>query len=90
MSRDENLAAQNTIAEAVNSGKLEDLVKVVATDSVDHDPAPGQVPGPAGFQAMFAEIRAAFLTCTSMSSISSPRTTSWHSPTPSAEHTLVN
>ncbi|WP_030980720.1 ester cyclase [Streptomyces sp. NRRL S-1824] len=60
MSRDENLAAQNAIAEAVNSGNLEELVKVVATDSVDHDPAPGQVPGPAGYQAMFAEIRAAF------------------------------
>ena len=42
MSRDENLAAQNTIAEAVNRGKLEDLANVVATDSVDHDPAPGQ------------------------------------------------
>ncbi|WP_030924357.1 ester cyclase [Streptomyces sp. NRRL B-24720] len=60
MSRDENLAAQNAIAEAVNSGNLEDLVTVVAVDSVDHDPAAGQAPGPAGYQAMFAEIRSAF------------------------------
>ena len=57
--KDTNLAAQTAFGEAVNSGTLafDDLV---AADSVDHDPAPGQVPGPAGYRAMFAELRAAF------------------------------
>jgi predicted ester cyclase len=33
---------------------------VVATDCVDHDPGPGQVPGPDGYRALFTEMRQAF------------------------------
>ncbi|SDS35970.1 conserved hypothetical protein, steroid delta-isomerase-related [Friedmanniella luteola] len=57
--KDTNLAAQTAFGEAVNSGSLafDDLV---AAASVDHDPAPGQVPGPQGYRTMFAELRAAF------------------------------
>lgn len=54
-----NVAAQEAFGETVNSGKLE-FENLVALDSVDHDPAPGQVPGPDGYRAMFAELRAAF------------------------------
>lgn len=45
---------------AVNSGDLSDLDEVVAADSIDHDPAPGQGPGPQGFRDMFTEMRTAF------------------------------
>jgi len=59
MSTSDNIAAQQAFGEAVNSGSL-DFDLLVAPDSVDHDPAPGQVPGPAGYRALFAELRAAF------------------------------
>ena len=54
-----NLAAQEAFGEAVNSGSLafEDLV---ADGCVDHDPAPGQAPGPQGYRDMFNELRTAF------------------------------
>lgn len=54
-----NIAAQEAFGEAVNTGtlKFDDLV---AGDSVDHDPAPGQAPGPQGYRAMFTELRDAF------------------------------
>lgn len=55
-----NIAAQQAFGDAVNSGRLEALDDVVATESVDHDPAPGQVPGPQGYREMFAEMRTAF------------------------------
>ena len=59
MSTSDNIAAQQAFGEAVNSGSL-DFDLLVAPDSVDHDPAPGQVPGPAGYRTLFAELRAAF------------------------------
>jgi steroid delta-isomerase-like uncharacterized protein len=59
MSTSDNIAAQQAFGEAVNSGSL-DFDLLVAPDSVDHDPAPGQVPGPTGYRALFAELRAAF------------------------------
>lgn len=54
-----NIAVQEAFGEAINSGTLafDDLV---AADAVDHDPAPGQVPGPEGYRVMFAQLRAAF------------------------------
>lgn len=55
-----NIAAQEAFGEAVNSDQLEALDDLVAPDSVDHDPAPGQVPGPQGYRDMFAEMRTAF------------------------------
>lgn len=55
-----NIASQEAFGEAVNTGNLEALDQLVATDSVDHDPAPGQVPGPEGYKAFFGEMRTAF------------------------------
>lgn len=55
-----NLAAQEAFGEAINTGRLDALDELVAPDSVDHDPAPGQGPGPDGFKAFFAEMRTAF------------------------------
>lgn len=54
-----NIAAQEAFGEAVNTGTLafDDLV---AVDSVDHDPAPGQGPGPQGYRDMFTELCTAF------------------------------
>jgi len=60
MSREANVAAQQAFGSAVNNGTLDDIDQLVAADSVDHDPAPGQGPGPAGFKAMIAEMRTAF------------------------------
>jgi steroid delta-isomerase-like uncharacterized protein len=60
MGKQENIAAQTTFGEAVNSGKLEKIRDVVAPNSVDHDPAPDQVPGPEGFIHFFTGLREAF------------------------------
>ena len=57
---DSNIAAQEAFGAAVNSGDLAKLDDLVHADCVDHDPAPGQGPGPAGFRSMFAEMRTAF------------------------------
>ncbi|HEY0237845.1 MAG TPA: ester cyclase [Friedmanniella sp.] len=58
--RDTNLKAQTAFGDAANSGDFAAFADLVAPDSVDHDPAPGQVPGPQGYAAMFGELRAAF------------------------------
>ncbi len=60
MSREQNLKTQQAFGEAINTGKLDAMVNLVAEDSVDHDPAPGQVPGPQGYIAFFTEFRTAF------------------------------
>lgn len=60
VSQQENIAAQTAFGEAVNSGNLAALADVVAAGAVDHDPAPGQGPGPEGYQAMFGDLRRAF------------------------------
>lgn len=60
MSQQENIATQTAFGEAVNTGRLDALDALVAPDSVDHDPAPGQGPGPEGFKAMFTDLRRAF------------------------------
>ncbi len=60
MSKEQNLKTQTAFGEAINSGKLEAMVNLVAPGSVDHDPAPGQVPGPQGYIAFFTEFRSAF------------------------------
>ena len=60
MSKEQNAAALTKFAEAVNTGNYDLFNEVVAPDSVDHDPGPGQVPGPAGYRALFTEMRAAF------------------------------
>ena len=60
MSQQTNIAAQTAFAEAVVTGNLDALDEIVAPNSIDHDPAPGQAPGPDGFKTMFGELRAAF------------------------------
>ncbi|MFI5756275.1 ester cyclase [Streptomyces sp. NPDC051569] len=60
MSQESNIAAQAAFGSAVTGGDLDAFQEIVAPRSVDHDPAPGQVPGPQGYRDMFAEIRSAF------------------------------
>lgn len=55
-----NVAAQEAFREAVNSGNLDAFDDLVAADSVDHDPAPAQGPGPQGYRGMFTDLRTAF------------------------------
>jgi steroid delta-isomerase-like uncharacterized protein len=59
MSKESAQAALGKFAEAVNTGKFELFDEVVAPDSVDHDPADGQVPGPAGYRMFFSGLRTA-------------------------------
>ena len=58
MSKEANAAALGKFAEAVNTGNYGLFRDVVASDCVDHDPAPGQVPGPTDI-ALFLPICAA-------------------------------
>jgi len=60
MSKEANAAALGKFAEAVNTGNYELFRDVVASDCVEHDPAPGQVPGPDGYRSLFTEMRRAF------------------------------
>lgn len=60
MTREDNIAAQERFRAAVNSGDLDAFDALVAPAAVDHDPGPGQVPGPAGYRALFGELRTAF------------------------------
>ena len=60
MSKEINQAALGKFAEAVNSGNFDIFDQVVAPDCVDHDPAAGQVAGPAGYRMFFSGMRAAF------------------------------
>ena len=60
MSKEQNAAALTKFAEAVNTGNYDLFDDVVAPNSVDHDPGPGQAPGPKGYRALFTEMRGAF------------------------------
>lgn len=60
MSAQVNTAAQEHLAELINSGQIDRLDEVFAADVVDHDPAPDQGPGPDGFKAFFSSLRSAF------------------------------
>jgi steroid delta-isomerase-like uncharacterized protein len=60
MTKENNLAAQEKFGSAVNSGKLELLRDVIASDCVDHDPAPDQGAGPESYIRMFAAMRTSF------------------------------
>lgn len=60
MSRESNIAAQERFGAAVNTGDFQVFNDVVAPNAVDHDPAPGQAPGPEGYRQFFTELRAAF------------------------------
>ncbi len=60
MSREDNLAAQESLAANVNAGKIDEAVQSFAENAVDHDPAPGQPPGREGFNAFFTELTTGF------------------------------
>lgn len=60
MSREANIAAQERLAENVNKGDVDAAVQSFAEDAVDHDPAPDQGPGRAGFRTFFSALAAAF------------------------------
>src|SRR5262245_63893707 len=60
MSKESAQAALGKFAEAVNTGNFDLFDQVVAPNCIDHDPADGQVPGPAGYQMFFSGMRTAF------------------------------
>ncbi|MFD9094382.1 ester cyclase [Streptomyces collinus] len=60
MAQQTNIAAQTAFGEAVVTGNLDALDEIVAPGAIDHDPAPGQGPGPDGYKAMFGQLRGAF------------------------------
>jgi len=60
MSKEANIAILTKFATAVNTGNFDLFQEAVAVDNVDHDPAPGQVPGPEGYRMYFSALRAAF------------------------------
>jgi steroid delta-isomerase-like uncharacterized protein len=55
-----NIAAQQAFGEAVNTGNLDDFDDLVDPHNTDHDPAPGQQPGPEGYKTFFGQMRTAF------------------------------
>ncbi|UOE51640.1 ester cyclase [Mucilaginibacter sp. SMC90] len=60
MSKQSNIAAQQKFGEAVNSRNFKAFNDLVAADSIDHDPAPGQVAGPQGYIDFFTKLSSAF------------------------------
>lgn len=60
MSKEINATALQKFAEAVNTENWDLMKEAVAPDNVDHDPAPGQIPGPEGYINFFRQLRTAF------------------------------
>jgi steroid delta-isomerase-like uncharacterized protein len=60
MTMQDNLAAQQKFGSAVSTGELELLRDLIASDVVDHDPAPDQGAGPEGYIRMFSALRTSF------------------------------
>ena len=60
MSKDLNLEVTKKLGEAVSTGNLQALNDIFAANVVEHDPAPGQGAGPAGFIKFFTMMRTAF------------------------------
>ena len=60
MSKEQNIAAQEHLAESINAGNVEAAVESFAPDCVDRDPAPGQGEGREGFKQFFTELTTAF------------------------------
>ena len=57
---DENKAAFRRIANAFGTGDLSTFDEVIAPQYVEHNPAPGQAPGPEGLKQMATMMRTAF------------------------------
>ena len=60
MSKEANIAAQKKFGEAINTGNYELFNELVAENSIDHDPAPGQAQGAEGYAKFFGTLREAF------------------------------
>lgn len=60
MSSEDNVAAQERLAEKLNSGDIDAAVEAFADDAVDHDPAPDQGQGREGFRQFFGAQLTAF------------------------------
>lgn len=60
MSKNANIAAQESLAENVNAGKIDAAVESFAENAVDHDPAQGQGPGREGFKTFFTDLTRSF------------------------------
>ena len=60
MSKEANLAAQESLADNLNNGDLDAAMQSFAPDAIDRDPAPGQASGRDGFKAFFVELTGAF------------------------------
>ena len=60
MSKEANIAAQKKFGEAVNTENYDSFKELVAVNSIDHDPAPGQGSGPEGYVKFFKMLRKAF------------------------------
>ncbi len=60
MTKEQNVAAQQRMGEAINAGDLDALDEVMSPDVVDHDPAPDQPAGTQGFKEFFTTMRTAF------------------------------
>lgn len=53
-------ALVSELYQAFDTGSVDELDEIVASDLVDHNPAPGQAPGLEGLKQVIAEFRAAF------------------------------
>ena len=60
MSKQVNLAAQQSLGDNLNARNLDAAMEIFAPDAVDHDPAEGQAPGREGFRMFFSELTSAF------------------------------
>ena len=60
MSREANVAAQESLGNNINAGNIDAAVETFAVDALDHDPAPTQGPGREGFKSFFTGLLAAF------------------------------
>lgn len=60
MSQEDNVSAQEHLAENINAGDVDIAVESFAENAVDHDPAPGQGPGRDGFRTFWRTLTSAF------------------------------
>jgi hypothetical protein len=60
MSKADNIAAQERLADHVNSGDVATAVESFAEGCLDHDPALGQEPGRKGFESFFYALKRGF------------------------------
>jgi predicted ester cyclase len=57
---EENKAAFRRVTDAFSSGDFSAFDDLIAPDMVEHNPAPGQAPGPEGMKQMAGMFRTAF------------------------------